>query len=55
MSNPTQSKLINATKISGRLNNGLGIGFFNATTDNTYAVIKNQNGDTRKVLTEKVK
>lgn len=52
MQNPTQSKLINATKVSGRLNNGLGIGFFNATTDNTYALIKNQNGDTRKVLTE---
>jgi hypothetical protein len=50
--NPTQSKLLNATKVSGRLNNGLGIGFFNATTDNTYALIKNSNGDTRKVLTE---
>jgi hypothetical protein len=52
MENPSQSKLLNATKVSGRLNNGLGIGFFNATTDNTYALIKNQNGDTRKVLTE---
>ena len=50
--NPNQSKLINSTKVSGRLNNGLGIGFFNATTDNTYALIKNKSGETRKVLTE---
>jgi hypothetical protein len=52
MENPSQSKLINASKVSGRLNNGLGIGFFNATTDNTYASIKNRNGEIRKVLTE---
>jgi len=30
--NPTQTKLINATKISGRTAKGLGIGFFNAVT-----------------------
>src|SRR5579875_143440 len=32
ISNPTETKLINATKISGRLQSGLGIGFFNAIT-----------------------
>ena len=52
LNNPTQSKLLNATKVSGRMNNGLGLGFFNATTDNTYATIKGVNGETRKVLTE---
>ena len=30
--NPAQSKLINATKISGRTQKGLGIGFLNAIT-----------------------
>ncbi|MEJ7625922.1 MAG: DUF5916 domain-containing protein [Ferruginibacter sp.] len=32
ITNPTQTKLINATKISGRTSKGLGIGFFNAIT-----------------------
>ncbi len=51
--NPLESKLINATKISGRTNNGIGLGFFNAITNNTYATIKNEEtGLTRKVLTE---
>lgn len=50
--NPTQVKLLNATKISGRTDNGLGIGFFNAATDNTYATIKNEQNTTHKVLTE---
>lgn len=52
-SNPSQTKLLNAFKISGRNNSGLGIGFFNAITDNMYAEVKNNNtGSTRKVLTE---
>lgn len=52
ISNPSQSKLMNSTKVSGRLNNGLGVGFFNATTDNTYALIRSNSGEARKVLTE---
>src|SRR6266487_5685379 len=32
LKNPTESKLLNATKISGRSRGGLGIGFFNAIT-----------------------
>ncbi len=53
LKNPSQAKLLNATKISGRTNSGLGIGFLNAITDNTYAVIKNDSsGETRKILTE---
>ncbi len=50
--NPSKTKLINAIKISGRGNTGLGIGFFNALTDNTYATIEDHNGNKRKILTE---
>ncbi|MBI4931567.1 MAG: carbohydrate binding family 9 domain-containing protein [Bacteroidetes bacterium] len=50
--NPSQAKLLNATKISGRGNGGMGFGLFNAVTDNTYAEIKNAEGKTRKILTE---
>jgi hypothetical protein len=50
--NPSQVKLLNAFKISGRTNEGLGIGLFNAVTENTYAVIKQTDGGTRKILTE---
>lgn len=49
---PSQSKLLNATKISGRNKNGLGIGFFNAFDDESYAVIKNsEDGSKRRVKT----
>lgn len=41
--NPTESKLINATKISGRTQDGLGIGFLNAVTSKEFAVIANNN------------
>ncbi len=37
LKNPVESKLINATKISGRTSNGLGIGFLNAVTNNRFA------------------
>ncbi|WP_226064684.1 DUF5916 domain-containing protein [Kaistella polysaccharea] len=41
-------KLFNATKISGRTNKGLGIGFFNAVTKKTEVEIKNDfTGETR--------
>ena len=47
-----EAQLLNATKISGRSKNGLGIGFFNALTDQTYATIQNtETGETR---TEKI-
>src|SRR6476469_10850276 len=35
--NPQVSRLLNATKISGRTRQGLGIGFFNAVTKSMYA------------------
>ena len=50
--NPTQAKLLNAVKISGRTDDGLGIGFFNAITDNAYATIEKNSGEKRQVLTE---
>ena len=37
---PTSVDLINALKISGRTDKGLGIGFFNSITEKTYARIK---------------
>lgn len=49
--NPQQSQLYNATKISGRTNKGLGIGFFNATSGNTTARIRNSEGQVREMQT----
>lgn len=50
--NPTQSQLLNATKVSGRNKKGLAIGFFNAIVNDTWATIKKTDGSTRRVLTE---
>lgn len=52
LSNPTQAKLINASKFSGRSKNGLAVGFFNAITNDTYAEIRQADGEIRKVLTD---
>lgn len=50
---PPSVDLINALKISGRTDEGLGIGFFNALTENTYAGVENtQTGETREALVE---
>lgn len=50
--NPYQTKLLNAIKLSGRTDDGLGIGIFNAITDNAYAKVKDSTGVERKILTE---
>lgn len=51
--NPTESKLINASKISGRNKNGLGIGILNAITRPQHAIIENtENGETRRFETD---
>ena len=50
--NPDKAKLLNATKLSGRTDGGLGIGLLNAITDNTYAVVRDSHGNKRKILTE---
>jgi hypothetical protein len=50
--NPETSRLINAIKVSGRNKNGLAIGFFNALTDNMYAVIRDSfSSSERELLT----
>ena len=49
--NPQQSKLINATKISGRTKKGFGLGIFNAITKPMYAKIE----DTVSMGTRRVK
>ncbi len=51
LKNPTESKLINATKISGRTSKGLGIGFLNAITQPMYASVENDQGDKRRIRT----
>jgi hypothetical protein len=51
--NPDNVNMLNAIKVSGRTKNGLGIGFFNAITEKTYAKIKDLTTDEiQKVITE---
>lgn len=38
--NPSETSLINGTKISGRSQSGLGLGFFNAVTKKMYATVE---------------
>ena len=49
--NPRETKLINATKVSGRLQSGLGIGFFNAITTAQHAVVEDDLGKQREIET----
>ena len=51
VSNPLESRLINATKISGRTKGKLGIGIFNALAEQTYATVEDNSGKSRKILT----
>ena len=50
--NPNTTQLVNATKISGRLDNGLGIGVFNAITKPTEARIKRSDGSEEVIETD---
>jgi len=49
--NPEEAKMINATKVSGRNSSNLGVGVFNAMTANTYATVRNPEGEIRRILT----
>ncbi|MDZ7880695.1 MAG: DUF5916 domain-containing protein [Saprospiraceae bacterium] len=50
--NPAETQLYNATKISGRTKNNLGVGFLNAITAPMFATIENaETGKTRQVQT----
>ena len=50
--NPGETRMINASKISGRTKNGLGIGVFNAMTREARAIIADSNGVKRSVITQ---
>ncbi len=51
--NPLETRLINATKLSGRTASGLGIGLFNAMTAASTAVLKDTlTGEKREVTTQ---
>jgi hypothetical protein len=50
--NPAETKLLNATKISGRTRKNLGIGIFNAVTAHTQAVAQDELGHQRKIQTQ---
>ena len=50
---PSKVNLLNAIKISGRTKKGLGIGFFNAITEKTYAnIVNSETEEHREVLVE---
>ncbi len=51
--NPLETRLINASKISGRTSSGLGLGFFNAMTSASQAkIVDTVASDQRKVTTQ---
>ena len=50
-SNPDVTQLINATKVTGQTNSGLGLGLFNAITAPMHAVIEDSLGQEREYLT----
>ncbi|WKN42682.1 DUF5916 domain-containing protein [Tunicatimonas pelagia] len=53
LSNPQESGLINATKLSGRTTKGFGMGVFNAMTSSTFARVQDtETGEVREVLTD---
>jgi hypothetical protein len=51
--NPSTTRLINASKVSGRNSAGTGVGIFNAITANTWAEAEDtETGETRRILTD---
>ncbi len=51
--NPLETRMINATKVSGRTSSGLGLGFFNAMTAASQSTLKDSvTGETREVVTQ---
>ncbi len=52
-SNPSQTQIINATKITGRTNKGLGLGLLNAMTAPSHAVLVDTiTGEERQITTQ---
>ncbi len=52
LKNPAESKLVNATKISGRTKKKLGLGFFNAITKAQFATVEDGTGKNYKFETD---
>lgn len=52
ISNPSETRMINASKISGRTKNGLGIGAFNAMTREAHAIMVDSAGRERSIITQ---
>jgi hypothetical protein len=51
--NPQETRLLNATKVSGRTSKGLGVGIFNALSNDVYATVRNkETGAERDILTQ---
>jgi hypothetical protein len=50
--NPSETRLTNATKVSGRTSKGLGIGFFNAITQSQHATIESGGKEVRTIETD---
>jgi len=51
--NPEETRIINATKVSGRNVKGLGIGLFNGMTTNTWGILEDTiTGNTRRIMTQ---
>ncbi len=49
ITSPQESKVLNATKISGRTSKGLGIGIFNAITNKMFAEVEDAQGNRREI------
>jgi len=52
--NPTETKMINGAKVSGRTSGGLGIGIFNAIVGSSYATVEDDNKVQRKIETSPI-
>lgn len=52
INNPSVTQLINSTKVSGRMANGLGIGVFNSVTNEMFATLEDEAGNQRQIQTE---
>ena len=50
--NPEQTRLLNATKLSGRTAGGTGLGLFNAFTAPAYSTVTDSSGSTQEILTQ---
>lgn len=47
--NPQEGKILNATKVSGRTAKGLGVGLFNAVTNNMFTEVEDASGNRRAI------